>query len=302
VRNKPPASISRPILDSFREEKFFYLLTIFFVIYAWVRERPMGAIIPLSLLACWLIFRYWVAAPGILYHKINQAKDWHRWLKVTALLDKAEWLRGRHFIKIPETELIKIRAQALAGINRLPEALELFKQCENRPDCPQWMFKSAVGELYNLSKQYDRGFEFARQAAEESPTSLVYLDVANYYLRRNRNNTAARAAMAKVDDDAIPQPARYFLPRCRGILAFNEGNYEVARQELEESIKMVEAQKNLPFRDGSLSILKAYLASALGQQGNMAKAINYFSEAEPYLIATEETELLDQCRAIVGRV
>jgi hypothetical protein len=301
-REQPPASLLRTLIDSFKEDKGLYLIALFFTLYSWWRGNPVGAIISIAALIAWLVFRYWVAAPLVLYQKINQAKDWHRWPEVMVLVGKAEKLRNSHFIKLPETELIKIRAQSLAGTGRLPEALTLFQRCKGRPDCPDWMFKSGISGLYEIVQQYDAGFEYTLQAAQESPSTMIYLDVMNYYLRRKRNATAARAALAKVDAESIPQAGRFFIHRCHGILAYIEGNYAAARQELEKSLAMVESQKALPFRDGSLAILKAYLACVCGRQGEMERARKYFAAAEPYLIATEEKDFICECKMILGRV
>jgi len=301
-REQPPITLLRLILDSFRDDKGIWLLVLILGLYFGWLANTLGIVLSIAGLAGWLVFRYWVAAPLLLYNKINVAKDWYRWAEVSALLDKAEKLQKRHFIKLPESELIKIRSQILAGTGRLPEALAWHQQCENNPDCPPWMFKSRVGELYTLAKQYDTGHEYTLQAARDSPTTMIFLDVANHYLRRTRNVVAAREALAKVDAESIPKSGRYFMHRCEGIVAYLEGDFTRAREELQKALKMVEANKALPFRDGSLAMLKAYLACVFGRQGEMEFGRKYFAESQPYLIATEETELLAECKTVLGLV
>lgn len=299
-REQPPITLLRLMLESFRDDKRIYLLVLILSLYFGWRGNILGIILSWAGLVGWLMFRYWVAAPLLLYNKINVAKDWCRWSEVSDLLDKVEKLQKRHFIKLPASELIKIRAQILAGTGRLPEALVWHQQCENNPDCPSWMFNSRVSDLYNLAKQYDAGHQYSLQAARESPTTTIFLDVANHYLRRTRNVVAAREALAKVDAESIPKFARYFIHRCHGILAYLERDDTRAKGELETALKMVEANKVLPFRDGSLAILKAYLACVCGRQGEVECGRKYFSESHSYLIATEETELINECKTLLG--
>lgn len=299
-REAPPITIWRLMRDSFRDDKGMYLMALFFSLYFQWRGSSLGAAFSLAALLAWLVFRYWVAAPLLLYNKINVAKDWKRWPEVFRLLEKVEKLQRHHFLKLPESELIKIRSQFLAGTGRLPEALVWHQRCENNPDCPPWMFKSRVAELYNTAHEFDKGLEYLLQAAQESPTTMIYLDVANQYLRRTRNLVAAREALAKVEVGSVPAVGRFFVHRCHGILAYLEGDYPRAKEELQKALKMVEANKVLPFRDGSLAMLKAYLACVCGKQGEMASARKYFSESQPYLVATEEPELMNECKTILG--
>ena len=53
---------------------------------------------------------------------------------------------------------------------------------------------------------------------------------------------------------------------------------------------------HLPFRDGHISVTKAYLCCVLAKQGNLPAAKQNFAEAEKYLVATGETRLLEQCQ------
>jgi hypothetical protein len=79
-----------------------------------------------------------------------------------------------------------------------------------------------------------------------------------------------------------------------------EGDYASARHELEASFKIVEENRNRPFRDGHLNVLKGYLCCVLARQGDLTEAKKYFMQARKYLVATNETELLEECEKAIG--
>jgi hypothetical protein len=87
-----------------------------------------------------------------------------------------------------------------------------------------------------------------------------------------------------------------FLVRTRGLLAFVEGDFDRAIVQLDEFVKKMEASPHLPYRDGSMNVAKAYLCLAVASQGDINRAKTLFDEAEPYLKATGETELIAQCQ------
>jgi hypothetical protein len=88
---------------------------------------------------------------------------------------------------------------------------------------------------------------------------------------------------------------RYHLGCC-AILAFLEGDYATAKRELEASLAIMEETPHIPYRAGNISVSKAYLCCVLAKLGDRDGAKKNFMDAKEYLVATDEAELLEQCK------
>ncbi len=244
----------------------------------------------------WVAFLLVLGLPSVYYRKLIQAVDWCQWNEVLSLIRMLKAIERINFIKVSVTELTRNRAKALVGLGDLEAGLEEFKQCQGRPDCPDWLYYLFVAGLYGTAKQHNKAIEYNLISIGQKPTSTAYLDLANRYARYQRDPVKARAAMVELEKEPIVDIARPFHIRCRGIIAYLEGNCAAARRDLEAAIQLVEAAKHRPFRDGHLSVARAYLSCVLARQGDLAAAKKSFALAREYLVATREDELLAECR------
>ncbi len=248
----------------------------------------------------WTAFRIWMALPEIYYTKLCKARDWHQWTKVLKLVKRAEAIQKMHFIKVPETELKRYRAIALAGSGKLAEALEEFRGCENRPGMPSWLYKAHIAEIFDIAKEHDKGLEYSWEAVEEKPTPTLYIDLVDRLLYYKKDTIKAREVLGEIEEGTLTEIGRPFYMRCHGRLAYLEGDYTLAGQKLEASLEIMEQKKNLPLMEGNINATKGYLCCVLARQGKMAMAKRYFAQVETYLIATEETELMEECKKLLG--
>ena len=294
--NRPSPTFLNTILGGL----VVYLPLTLLIVHLLYRGNRVAAIIAGIALIAWFLFTIWLALPGIYYAKLNKAKDWNRWKEVLKLVSILEKIRNIHAIKIPTKELIRVRAHALAGLGRLQEALGTFQQCENHPETPSWLYKAQIAAIYDIAKEYDKGLEYAWKAIEEKQTPALYLDLVNRLLRYKKDTVQAHNVLAKVDKSLLTDIAKPYYSRCLGILAYLEGDYASARRELEASLKIVEENRNRPFRDGHLNMLKGYLCCVFARQGDLTEAEKYFMQARKYLVATDETELLEECQKAIG--
>jgi hypothetical protein len=118
--------------------------------------------------------------------------------------------------------------------------------------------------------------------------------------RKPMENKDRWVAMAEAEKSPLPDLAKPFHIRCQGIIAYLEGDYAAARRELETAIELVDKAKGRPFRDGHLSVARAYLCCVLARQGDLPAAKKCFALAKKYLVATAEDELLAECRELCG--
>jgi tetratricopeptide (TPR) repeat protein len=251
-------------------------------------------------LIAWLLFIICVSLPSIYYHKLIAAADWNRWNEVLSLVAALKAIGRLSFIKVPAAELARHRAKAIAALGRVEEALAEYQQYEGRPDCPPWLHKLFVASIYVTLKQYDKAIELNRAVIAENNLPIAWADLAYRYARYKRDPVKAREAMNEALKSPTPDAVKPNRHRCEGVIAYLNGDYARARQELETAIQMVEQTKWRPYRDGHLAIARGYLCCVLAQQGNIADAKTCLSQAKPYLIATQESELLEECRHLIG--
>jgi tetratricopeptide (TPR) repeat protein len=299
-RDNTSTNFFSAIVNGINQSKVFCLVIVGLAIYAGFRGHWVSvAILAVGLLA-WLAFIVCISLPLVYYHKLIKASDWERWDEVLSLVETVRAVRKYSIVGVPETELIRNRAKAIAGQGRLHEALAEYKQCEGRPDCPSWLYKLFVASLYGIAKDYDKAIEYNLQSIAEKPGPTGWVDLSNRYARYKRDPVKAREAMAEADKSPMPDVARPFRIRCLGIISYLEGDYAAAKSDLESAIELLDKAKSRPFRDGNLSVARAYLCCVLAKQGDIAGAKRSFALAKEYLIATKENELLAECRQLIG--
>jgi tetratricopeptide (TPR) repeat protein len=277
-----------------------YLGLAFLAVYFGFQQERGFALICIVALLAQLLFVFYRGAQSVYYHKLVTAADWSRWSEVLSLVKTLKLIGRYRKVKVPESDLIRFRAKALAGMGRLDEALAEFQLCKGRPDRPDWLYTLFVGSLYMTAKQYDKAIECNLLSIAAKPTNTAWIDLANRYARYKRDPAKARAALAEAEKAPLPDFTKPFHLRCLGIIAYLEGNYGTARQHLESAIDMVEKARGRPYRDGHLSVARAYLCCVLAKQGEMPAARKCLALAQEYLIATKENELLAECRNLCG--
>jgi tetratricopeptide (TPR) repeat protein len=256
----------------------------------------VGAIVVL------LVFIVGVSTPAIYYNKLNQAVDWNRWDEVLDLVRTLEINRKINFIKVPEVELKRNRAKALAGLGRVEEGLAEYRQCAGQPGCPNWLHKAFIAGIYDTAKQYDKAIEYTLLSLEEKENPSLYVDLAYRLARHKRDVVAARKVLQKGEQAVLAEMAKPFLLRARGWVCYLEHNYAEARCAFEEAIEYMERTRHQPFRDGSIANAKAHLACVLAKQGEFELAKKNFAEARKHLETTDEKDLLAECRHTMGVV
>jgi tetratricopeptide (TPR) repeat protein len=299
-RDDPTVTYWDALRKGVKRHYLVFLGLIFFLFSSGFRGEWGHFLIYVALLLAILAYILVVSLQSVYYRKLIRAADWSRWHRVLSLLATLQVIRKFKKVKLPASELTKYRARAWAGLGRLNEGLEEFKQCEGQPDCPSWLYKLYVGTLYTVAKQFDKAIECNLASIAEKPTSSAWLDLANRYARHKKDPVKARAAMAEAEKSPLADFTEPFHIRCQGIIAYLEGDYATAKCDLETSINLLEKAKGRPFRDGHLSLARAYLCCVLARQGDLPAAKKCFALAKKYLVATEEDELLAVCRELCG--
>jgi len=294
--DKPPATFFRVLFDGLSGSKGVLLVMVVLGAFQAYRGHTIAAAVILFAVCAWIVFVIGVGIPSVYYAKLVKAADWARWTEVLEIVDKLRKLRRIHFIKVPIPELMRFRARALAGLGDLETALREYKQCEGQPGCSGWLYKAHVAGIYDTARQYDQALELNRQAISENPLSTLYLDLANRLLRYKRDPSGARGALAEAEKSTLAEIGKPFRLRCLGMLAYLEGDLIAAKRELEACLELMLKTPHVPFRDGHISVARAYLTCVLVGLGEKSAAQEAFSKAKEYLIATDEASLIAECR------
>ena len=154
--NNPTNTFSKLILKITTQGLWFHLLIILVLIFAVYQGYKATAMIIGMGWIGGIAAMIWLGLPHIYYARMNKAKDWHRWHKVSELADKLERMQPYLFTKILPLELPRIRAQIFAGLGKLPEAIAEFQQCENHHGMPNRLYNTHLAEICSIAKDYDK--------------------------------------------------------------------------------------------------------------------------------------------------
>lgn len=231
------------------------------------------------------------------YARMNRAKVWGRWNEVLECVDRLRQPDRMTGVKIPELELVRSRAGALAALGHLDEGLAEYQKLENDPKIERWMYLSFLGIIYDNAQQFEKGLELRREAAAAKPdTSLTWIDVAYSSVRRLNYPAEAREALARAEQLEISGLGKKYIPFLRGIIAWREHHPEEALPLLEQAVTGFEPLAHNPLAEGLVLSSKAFLCATYVDLGDTAKAQALLLEVEPFLKAHREDELLAACR------
>lgn len=301
VRNKPPMTLWRAVGETLGRTAYLCCMVVFFAAYQIYHGNNLAAVLLLAALLFFLAVQVSIRLPRILLRKLLKALDWHRWDEALKQVDRLRWITRFHFIKASEIELTRYRAKALAGSGNLAQALKEYAVCENRPGCPSWLYKTMVADLYDTAKMHDKALALVRESLAEKPRPTVYIGLATRLLRCKADLAEVKAALAEAEKGILVEDleSRMVL-LCHGIVAFREKDFSTAEKNFKASLDILEKTKNLPFSEGHIHRGKARLGCALAKQGDLDGARTLFTAARPYLVATQNTELLEECQRAIG--
>jgi hypothetical protein len=232
------------------------------------------------------------------FARLNRAKVWGRWDEVLECVERLRQPDRMTGSLVPELELIKSRAGALAALGRLDEGLAEYQKLENDPKVERWMYLSFLAGIYDNARQFQKGLELRREAAAIKPdTSMTWIDVAYSSVRKLNHTDEAREALARAEQLEISGLGKKYLPFLRGIIAWREHRPEEARPLLEEALAGFQPIAHNPLAEGLILSAKAFLCATYVDLRDYARAKPLQREVEPFLTAHREDDLLAACRS-----
>jgi tetratricopeptide (TPR) repeat protein len=244
----------------------------------------------------WVAIYFAATGPLRIERRLLKAIGWARWEDVLRLVGRLD--RQRY----PEFQLRLRKAQALAGLGRLSEALTEFDQVDDLPDIPRSAYWIGQAAIYMAARETDRVLAVLERACELNPAAtLPVIDFANKLLVFRRDAKRARQVLAQAREHAIADTAYPWLLATEGLLSLHDRRPAEAVERLSEALRQFR-----PFMRGNPSVapllarIRAWLCLAHAEVGDTATARSLMRWAAALLVAHREDDLLRQCEQAVG--
>jgi tetratricopeptide (TPR) repeat protein len=239
---------------------------------------------------------FWVARPAFEYTKLNLAKAWCRWEEVLQRVERLQRFKRPRNATFPKSELARLRTQALVGLGRRDDALAEFEALHKSLGTPEWLYLAELSGLYEFARRYDDALATLRRAIEVGPeNSNLWINYAFAMVHYKGDAAEARTALQRAEAIAVIELVLPKVALTYGLIARKEGDISAAKHKLEEALRGLLASPHRDLAEARIQITKAYLASVYSSLGDQARAQQYFADAKPFLEATGEAQLLNDC-------
>lgn len=234
--------------------------------------------------------------PVIISTRLHEAHCWHKNALVRFWGSAAKLLNPVSITKIPDFEIDSYLANADARDGNLKAALQRMAKYENDSTISRRLLYIKTVRIYANARDYEKAQALLEKSLNEGNVyEEELIDYAIGLARYLRQPARAKDVLQKVFESELTVAANLFLPYCQGVIEFEDGNYSQAEFYLKQACRRLEPFRKNSFLIGLKSEVKAFLALALGRQGETDEAQRLFEEAKPYLISVRENELLQRC-------
>jgi tetratricopeptide (TPR) repeat protein len=227
------------------------------------------------------------------YRKALDALYWGRW-------EEALWRSDRLGVRIQPHEIALRKAQALAGMDRLPEALKLLEPFGDGKAVPGWFYRSILAQVYEIAHRRDEAIAQVEQAIERAPdNSTMYLTLARHVIWYQGDVRRARELLTQARKHALSDLTVPYADMIEGLILHSEGRSRDALPILESAYKAFRAHRHMPL--GYLPMEQAMLGLALtyAALGESDQALKLYGKVRPRLVALR-SGILEKCDREIG--
>jgi tetratricopeptide (TPR) repeat protein len=210
------------------------------------------------------------------------------------------WRADRVGLKVPPHDIALRKAQALAGLDRVDEALKLVEPFGDGKAVPGWFFRSMLAQVYEFARRRDEAIAQLEQAVELAPeNATMRLGLARQIIWQKRDARRARELLAQARAHALSDMTSPFADLLDGLILLEEGRPRDALLVLETTHKVFRARRHMPL--GYLPVEQAMLGRALAHAalGESDAALTLYSEVRPRLVALR-SEMVDRWDTAIG--
>jgi tetratricopeptide (TPR) repeat protein len=200
----------------------------------------------------------------------------------------------------PPHEIALRKAQALAGMDRLDEALRLVEPFGDGKVVPGWFYRSMLAQVYEFARRRDEVIAQLEQAVELAPDNATMLiSLARQVIWHDRDARRARELLAQARAHALSDMVAPFADLLDGLILLEEGRPRDALAILEAVQKVFRRLRHLAL--GYLPVEQAMLGRALAHAalGESDDALKLYGKVRPRLVALR-SELVERCDRAIG--
>ncbi len=211
-------------------------------------------------------------------------------------LQRAERVSRRHSAHV----IALARAQTLAGMDRLDEALRLLEPFGDGKAVPAWFYHSMLAQVYEFARRRDDAIAQLEQAVTLAPdNATLLLALARHVIWHKRDAKRARELLAQASAHALSDLTASFADLQEGLILLEEGRPRDALPILEAALKIFRSRSHMPL--GYLPVEQTTLALALTRAalGERDEALALYAKVRPRLVALR-SHVLDRCDRSLG--
>jgi len=227
------------------------------------------------------------------YQRMMDALYWGRWEEALRRADRV----GR---KLSPHEIPFRKAQALAGMDRLDEALSLVEPFGDGKALPGWFYHSMLAQIYEFARRRDAVIAQLEEAVELAPDNATMLmSLARHLIWHKRDARRARELLTQARMHALSDMTTPFADLLEGLILLEEGRPREALPILDAAHNVFHARRHMPM--GYLPVEQAMLERALTHAalGETEEALKLYSNVRPRLVALRSA-VLDRCDRAIG--
>jgi hypothetical protein len=259
--------------------------------FDWIVWGTLGLVLSPVIIGLWMVY----LGSGARYRRLLVAVGWGDWPEVLRLVP---WVK----LTLPPIELPLRKAQALAGLGRMPEALLEFDRLDDNPDVSRGVFWTFRALVYISGHDRENALVAMERALELMPDNPdVLIDLAALVTVVRRDLPRAKQLLAEAGRHALADTTYPFYRAGHGLIAMAEKRPTEAVKCLEEAVRLVE-----PFLHGNPSVryhiarLGGHLALAYAASGDHEAARREADRARPVLRANRDATMLQWLADAIG--
>jgi tetratricopeptide (TPR) repeat protein len=217
-----------------------------------------------------------------------------RWDRVLDRLDRGLATLENH-------ERVHRRAQALAALGRLDEALREFAVLADGDEVPPWLYWSLRANVHAEGRDYAGAISDMQEAyacAPENPT--VQLGYAELLLLHDGDRALARHLLDDARRQTIAEPLRWAEAMLEGQLALEERRFDAAREHFAQALVLAGPLLGQPAFLEHRARIQALLALTEAGRGDREQGRRHFQSAVPMLRLHRRDELIQRCERALG--
>jgi tetratricopeptide (TPR) repeat protein len=242
----------------------------------------------------------WPEFPGYWLKRLHIAAAWHRWEEVERAVRLLRWSNRWNPVKVPESHLARLQAEALAGRGKLEQAVKEYEKGALPPDRPKWLGLSLLSGVYDIGGNYDQAIACVREALKEKSDPSLHLSLARWLIRRKHDYHGAQAAISEAEKFELTAQLKAHAELCKGVIELETGDPVKAKRFLDGAFRLFDGHPRKWLMDRNLQIVQGFLCVASAKLGDLKSAREYYAASNAYLKASKNDELLEKCRLAIG--